>query len=466
MSENQQPFVHPYIPNSAPAVREEMLREIGVDTVGTLYQEIPPQLRFNRPLNLPKPFKSELALKRHVERLLLKNKTCGEYINFLGAGCAQHYVPSVCDEINSRGEFLTAYGGVFYSDHGKFQAFFEYQSLICELLDMDVTSLATYDWAGAISTSLLMGCRITGRNQILVPMNLDPEKRMQMHNFCRSSVEILDVEFDRTTGLLDLSDLRSKISEKTGSVYFENPTYLGAIETRGKEISKLAHDNGALCIVGADPISLGLLEPPSHYGADIACGDIHPLGIHMNYGGGLGGFIATKDDPGWMSEFPTILVTAAKTSDEKDLGYAWANWDKTSYVQREQAKDFTGTTTALWTITAAVYLALMGPQGMREVGEAMMGKAQYAIKKLGEVKGVKCPVFSSVPFKEFLVNFDGTGVTVKDINKALLGKGIFGGKDVSAEFPQLGQTALYCVTEVITKEDIDTLVDALGEVVR
>jgi glycine dehydrogenase subunit 1 len=466
MPGDEKPFVHPYVPNSAPQVREEMLKAIGVDDVGTLYQEVPQSLRLGRPLNLPQPIVSEHALKKHVAGLLLKNKTCNDYINFLGAGCWQHYVPSVVDEIVSRGEFLTSYGGGSYSDHGKDQAHFEYASMICELLDMDQASVTTYDWSSAISSTILMANRLTDRYEALVPKNLDPQKRAQMNNFCRSTIAIKEIDFDPKTGLMDLDDLRAKISEKTGAVYFENPTYLGVIEAQAAEITSVAHANGALAVAGVDPISLGLLEAPGRYGADIACGEVQPLGVHMNFGGGLAGLIAFKDGPRYLAECPALLVHIGPTVKEDEVGFAWANWDRTSWVQRELSRDFTGTTTGLWMIAAAVYMALMGPQGLREVGETIMSKAHYAIKRLGEVAGVKTNVFAGVPFKEFVVSFDGTGKSVAEINKALLAKGIFGGKDISAEFPAFGQSALYCVTEVVSKEDVDTLVEALQEVVR
>ena len=458
-------FVHPYIPNSAPEVRKEMLQAIGVDSVETLYQEIPQELRLGRLLNLPEAILSEYGLKKHVAGILKKNKTCAEYINFLGAGCWHHWVPEVVDYIISRGEFLTAYHGGPYSDRGKYQAHFEYASQMAELLDMDQVTITTYDWASAISSCLLMANRLVDRSEALVPKNLDPAKREQLNNFCRKAIEIKEIDFDPKTGELDLKDLRTKLSGKTGAVYIENPTYLGVVEAKAAEIGRIAHESGALFVVGVDPISLGLLEAPGRYGADIVCGELQPMGIHMNYGGGLAGIIAFKDDPHYLSEVNTLLVSIVPTVKEGQVGFEWANWDRTSWVQRDVARDFTGTTTGLWMIAASVYMSLMGPAGMKEVGETIISKAHYAINKLSTIPGVRLPL-GGVSFKEFVVNFDGTGKTVHDSNKALLGKKIFGGKDISAEFPALGQSALYCVTELTSKDDIDTLVDALGEVLR
>ncbi|MBW2057931.1 MAG: aminomethyl-transferring glycine dehydrogenase subunit GcvPA [Deltaproteobacteria bacterium] len=458
--------VYPYIPNSAPKVRTGMLREIGVKDVGELYSEIPPGLRLDGRLKIPEPLLSEFDLRRHVESLLFKNKTCKEYINFLGGGCWQHFVPAVCDEINSRGEFLTAYAGGTYSDHGKHQAWFEFQSLLAELIDMDVVGFPTYDWSTAATSSVLMACRLTNRKEIIVPRNLHPEKLSQMKNFCKAAASVRQVGYDTRTGQMDLEDLREKVSSATAAVYFENPGYLGGIESHGREISRIAHANGALSVVGVDPISLGLLAPPSKYGADIVCGDVQPLGVHMYCGGGLCGFIGSRDDERYMAEYPTLLETIGPTEREGEWGFGWATLERTSYVKRELSEDFTGTSTGLWAITAAVYLALLGPQGMRDVGEAIMQKSHYAMKRLATLDGVRAPVFECATFKEFVVNFDDTGRSVKEINMALLDEGIFGGKDLSEDFPELSQSALYCVTEVISKENIDRLVTSLGEVLR
>src|SRR5438105_11638527 len=163
MTSEPEPFVHPYIPNSAPDVRAAMLREIGVASVDGLYAAIPEDLRLRRRLNLPEPLRSELALQRHVEGILAKNRTVGDYISFLGGGCWQHFVPAVCDEIRGRAEFLTAYGGDSYADLGKYQAIFEFQSLIGELAGMEVVSAPAYDWSAAASSALPTATGITSR---------------------------------------------------------------------------------------------------------------------------------------------------------------------------------------------------------------------------------------------------------------------------------------------------------------
>jgi len=452
---------HPYIPNSVPRTIEKMLKEIGIKDIDELYADIPQNLRFKGKMNLPDPFPSEYDLQRHVKKILSKNQTCEENISFLGGGCWQHYVPAVCDEINHRSEFLTAYAGEPYEDHGRFQALFEYQSLMAELVDMDVVNVPTYDWTQAASTSLRMAARITGRKEILIADTLSPERLLVIQNYCRPVVTIKMVKHSPETGLADIKDLKSKISSSTAAIYFENPSYLGFIETQGRKISEIAHGRGALSVVGVDPISLGILVPPSHYGADIICGDIQPLGVHMNYGGGLGGFIATRDEEKFVMEYPSRLFGITETSVEGEYGFGDVAYERTSFAEREEGKEFIGTCAALWGITAGVYLALMGPKGIQELGKHIIKKSRYAMMKLSEIKGVKAPLFKSPHFKEFIVDFNETGKTVEKINEDLRKFHIFGGKDLSLEFPELGNCALYCVTEIHTQEDIDHLARAL-----
>ncbi len=463
---SKRPTVYPYIPNSVPAVKEQMLREVDAESVAEFYQDIPDHLRLKEKLNLPQALLSEYDLKRHVEGILNKNTTAREYLSFLGAGCWPHYVPAICDEVNQRGEFLTAYAGEPYDDHGRFQALFEYASMMGELLNMDVVNVPTYDGYQAAATSIRMAARVTGRYQALVSATIGKDKLSKMRDYCRPEIQIKLIGYDPETGRLDLDALRAEISPATAAVYWENPSYLGLIETGGDEITRIAHEHGAVCVVAADPISLGILAPPVDYGADIVCGDIQPLGMHMQFGGGQAGFIATRDEERYVMEFPSRLFGIAPTRIPGEYGFGDVAYERTSFAVREQGKEWVGTAAALWGITAGVYLALLGPKGMLEIGEGIMARSHYAMLRLAEIQGVKAPAFRSPHFKEFVVNFDGTGKTVQAINAALLAQGIFGGKDLTDEFPGLGQSALYCVTEVHTRADIDALVSALKEVVE
>ncbi|MDQ3994197.1 MAG: aminomethyl-transferring glycine dehydrogenase subunit GcvPA [Actinomycetota bacterium] len=457
---------HPYVPNSVPRVKREMLDEIGADNVEELYGAIPDRLRFAGRLDLPDPLRSEYALRRHVERVLDRNETCARTLSFLGAGCWQHYVPAVCDEIANRGEFLTAYYGETYTDHGKLQALFEFASMMGELVELDAVSMPTYDWGSAAATAISMALRVTGRSTALVASSMGAERLSIVTGYCRPSGEVVELPFDPRSGLFDLDRLRDELSEDVGCVYLETPGYLGTIETQAAEVAAAAHDAGALCVVGVDPVSLGVLEAPSRYGADLVCGELQPLGIHMHYGGGLAGFVAAPDEERYVAEFPTFLIGLGPTVVEGEYAFGEVRWDRTSYVQRGESKEYTGTTQFLWAIAAGSYLALIGPHGLAELGRGIMERARYAARRLGELPGVRAPALGAPFFKEFVVDFEGTGRTVAGVNSALRERGIFGGKELSAEFPMLGQSALYCVTEVHTKADIDRLVDELAEVLR
>jgi len=460
------PFVHPYIPNSEPEVKAEMLAAIGAASIDELYADIPESIRLRRPLALPEPFLSEAALVRHVEGILARNRTVRENLSFLGGGCAQHHVPAVCDEVNSRAEFLTAYAGEPYEDHGRFQALFEYESMMGELLEMDVVNVPVYDGFQAAATALRMSARITGRRRVLVSAHVPPDKRSKIVDYLAPDIAVELVPHEPATGQLDLAALERALDDSIAGLLVESPSYLGLIETRGSEIVRLVHAVGALAVVGVDPISLGVLDPPARYGADIACGDIQSLGIHVQYGGGHAGFIACHDDPRVVMELPSRLFGLAPTRVEGEYGFGDVAWERTSFARREEGKEWVGTAAALWGITAGVYLALMGPHGMRELGEGIMARSRYALERLAELPGVRIPFREQHHFKEFVVDFSATGRRVAELNRALLERGIFGGIDLSRDFPELGQAALWCVTEIHTQADLDRLVAELAEVLR
>jgi glycine dehydrogenase subunit 1 len=455
---------HPYIPNSAPRVKREMLDAIGVSDAEELYGAIPERLRMSDALDLPAPLRSEYALRRHVEGVLAANESCADVLSFLGGGCWPHYVPAVCDEIVNRAEFLTAYYGDTYTDHGKLQALFEYASLVGELVELDAVSLPTYDWGSAAATAVCMAARVTGRRSALVPASMGAERRSLVEGYCEPWVDLVSIPFDLSTGCLDVDRIRDALSDEAACVYLEIPSFLGTIETRAAEIAEIARSAGALVVVGVDPVSLGVLEAPPRYGADIVCGELQPLGIHMHYGGGLAGFVASSDAERFVSEYPTFLIGVGPTAVDGEYGFGEVVWERTSYVQRGDSKEYTGTTQNLWAIAAGAYLALLGPSGLLELGRGIMERARYAAKRLDELPGVRAPALSSPFFKEFVVDFGASGRTVDEVNDALHGRGIFGGLDLSGEYPDLGESALFCVTEVHTREDIDRLVAELGEV--
>lgn len=458
-------YVHPYIPNGAPEIMKRMLDELGIESAEDIFVEIPEHLRFKGTMNIPEPKLSEYELKRHVEDILKKNKSTCDNISFLGGGTWDHYVPSVCTTIGKRDEFLTAYVGDSYSDHGKYQALFESCSMIGDLLEMDAVSTPTYDWANAIAIACRMAARINGRRQILVAGNMSPARLSVVKNYCKPEIAVIEIDYDKNTGLMDLNDLKRKISESTSAIYFENPTYFGPVELQGEEISKIAKDHGAEVIVGADPSSLGVITPPVRYGADIVVGELQPLGIGMQYGGGLAGYIASSDDKKYVGEYPTLLFGITSTVEDHEYGFGHVFYERTSYASREKGKDFIGTCAALHGIIAGVYLALMGPQGMQELGEGIMQRVAYTKSELEDIKGIKV-LFGDNYFKEIVVNFDDSGKTVKEINEGLKSYGIFGGIDISKpnQYPELGQSAIYAITEKHTKDDLDKLIEALKEI--
>jgi glycine dehydrogenase subunit 1 len=461
---------HPYMAISPPGVVDEMLAEIGLDDVEQLFEQIPQEHRLSRPVELAPAIRAEAALRRHVGEILARNATCAENLSFLGGGCWQHYVPAVCDEIVSRSEFLTPVWGTPASDFGRNQAWFEYASQLGELVDMDFVGLPVYTWGCAAGNAARMAARLTGRDQLLVPAAIDPERLAVIRNYCappelRDHIEVIPVDYDPATGRLDLADLRKKLGERTAAVYVENPSYLGVVESDAAEIATLARAAGAETIAGVDPISLGVLAPPGAWGADIVVGTTQPLGVHMHCGGGAGGFIATRDEERYAREYPTLQVSICDTIEPGERTFGVILFEQTSYGSRENGKDWTGNSVYLWAIANAVYMALMGPQGFRDVGRAILQRSHYAARRLDELPGVSVR-FGEGFFKELVVDFGGTGRTVAAIDEALRERGIFGGKDLSRSHPQLGQSALYSVTEVHTRADLDRLVTALEEVTR
>jgi glycine dehydrogenase subunit 1 len=457
--------VHPYIPNSEPGVRAEMLAATGASDVADFYAAIPAALRVDGLLDLPEPFTAEADLVRHVEGLLGRNTSTREAVSFLGAGCYRHHVPAVCDEVNGRSEFLTAYAGEPYEDHGRFQALFEYASMMGELLEMDVVTVPVYDGYQASATALRMAGRITGRPAILVTSAIAAGKRSKIAGYLTPDMQVRDLPARPDTGTADLTALAAALGDDIAAVYLESPNYLGAVETDAQAAGRLAHDSGALLVISADPICLGVLAPPAALGADIACGDIQSLGMHQYYGGGQAGYIAVHDDERLVGELPTRLFGLAPTSVPGELGFGDVAYQRTSFAVREQGKEWVGTAAALWGITAGVYLALMGPAGMADIGAAILARTRYAMMRLDGIPGVRVRHLGTPHFREFVVDLTESGVSVAAADAALRAAGVFPGLDLSADFPDLGQSLLVCVTELTTKADIDLLARLLQEAV-
>lgn len=459
---------HPYMANSVPALQREMLDAIGGDSINQLFSQIPEDHRITRPLDLPAAL-TEVELRRHLVGILAKNQSCEQNLNFLGAGSWQHHVPAVCDEVVRRNEWLTSIIGEPSSDHGRNQAWFEFCSQLAELVKLELVGLPVRSWGCAAGHALRMASRMTRRNEVAVVRAIDPERLSVIRNYCEpvemaNHIAIRLVGYDLATGLMDLDDLRAAVGEQTAAVYFETPSYLGVIEHQGAEIAAIARAAGAEIIVGVDPISLGVLASPVDYGADIVVGTIQTLGVHMHTGGGVGGFIATRDEDRYAHEYPTLFLSIAETTKPGEYGFGFSLFEQTSYALREKGNDWTGHSVYMWAIAATAYMAMMGPKGFEEVGEVILQRAHHAARRLSEIEGVRV-TFPSGFFKEFVVNFDDAGRKVDEINEALREYGIFGGKDLSRDFPELGESALYCVTEIHTVSDIERLVSALTKVI-
>jgi len=445
-----------------------MMQQIGIKSIDELYADVPQEFRLKRRLNLPKSL-SEHEVREHVETLLRKNKSSRDMPTFLGAGCWHHHVPASVDSIVQRTEFLTSYTPYQPEvSQGMLQALFEYQSMICELTAMAVANSSMYDWASALGEAIRMATRINNRAEVIVPRIIHPERYATLQTYVEPlEMKIKSVGYNQETGLLNLEDLKHHVSEKTAAVYIENPSYLGFVEAQVEEIAEITHDKGALFIAGVDPTSLGVLKPPGEYGADIVVGEGQPLGNHLNFGGPLLGLFACRDEMELIRQMPGRVIGMTTTLGGNKTGFCMALQTREQHIRRERATSNICTNEALCAVASASYLALLGPRGLRELGEIIMTKTQYAMQELARIKGVKVPLFKSPHFKEFTVNFDETGKTTRVLRQALLKQhGIQGGKDISKEFPELGQTALYCVTEVHSKVAIDQLAQALKKVLR
>ncbi|MEV5977569.1 aminomethyl-transferring glycine dehydrogenase subunit GcvPA [Streptomyces sp. NPDC052114] len=467
-------MTHPYIPNAVPAVRQAMLDEIGASSVEEFYADIPEAIRLHRPLDLPAPLRSEAELVRHMDELLSRNTGTHQALSFLGSGCYRHHVPAVVDEVVDRSEFLTAYAGEPYEDHGRFQALWEYQSMMAELLDVDVVNVPVYDGFQAAGTALRMAGRITGRRRLVVATALDADKLSRIRDYVRPDHEVTVVPVDRETGGADLAAVREALAAgDAAALYAESPSALGLVDEHLPGLAELAHSAGALYVVGCNPLTLGALAPPSAYGADIACGDIQPLGIHQSFGGGNAGFIATRDEPHLVAEFPSRLFGLVPTEVEGEYGFGDVAYERTSFARREEGKEWVGTAAALHGIGAGVYLALMGPQGMREIGETILALTAYARRRLAQVPGLEVPFGDGLHFADFTVRYSGSR-TAAEVRARLKEYGIFGGVPTGIGLPDGARAdasdeareATFCVTEVHTKADIDRLATTLEEIVK
>lgn len=457
---------HPYIPNSSPAAKGGMLQELGISDVEALFDDIPSTIRKNSVMQLHAS-RSEMEIKREIKDLLSKNLSTDEMVSFLGGGVWPHYVPAAVDEIVSRTEFLTSYTPYQPEiSQGMLQALFEYQSMIAELMGMEFANSSLYDWAAALGEAARMCARVTGRSEFIVPHYISPDRLQTLRTFCEpAGIKLIVVDQHKRTGSMLQDQLLQKVGANTAGVYVENPSYLGFLETAAKRIGETAHEKGALFVIGADPISLGLFASPGELGADIAVGEGQPLGNHMNYGGPLLGLFACKGER-LLRQMPGRLIGMTMTKNGRSKAFTMALQTREQHIRREKATSNICTNEALCAVAAATYLSILGAQGLRELGKTILSNSNYAMRRLNELNGVKVPLFDAPHFKEFVVSFDETGLKVSDINDEMFKRRIHGGIYLKNQFPEFGESALYCVTEIHTREDIDRLVATMGEIME
>ncbi|MEM3763370.1 MAG: aminomethyl-transferring glycine dehydrogenase subunit GcvPA [Desulfurococcaceae archaeon] len=460
---------HPWIPSSTQESLEKIMKTIGITSVEELFSDIPSNIRLTREawenleIGVGRPV-SEVEARRIVEKKLEKNVKL-KVPPFMGGGVYPHYVPPLVTYIISRGEFLTAYTPYQAEiSQGLMQALFEYQSLMAELLEMDVVNASMYDMGSAAAEAVLMALRVNrGRSKVVLPANMNPLHRKVVETYTWPlGVKLVTVPYDREWGFVDLEELKKLVDEDTAAVYVQYPNFFGVLEPHVKAVGEIAHDKKALLITGVYPVALGLVKSPGEVGADIAVAEGQPLGIGLNYGGPYLGVFATRFDMNLVRQMPGRIIglTVSKTGERS---FAMILQTREQHIRREKATSNICTNEALMAIAAAVYLSMLGKNGVVKLAEVNYYRAHYAWIKLKKA-GFNVEVFKGEFFNEFPVSFNETGLRYQYIHDELLKRGIHGGLYIGDYYPELGETALYAFTELHFKEDIDELVDALVEI--
>ena len=434
-------FTSPYSPNTG-ADRRAMLDSIGVDSVVELFEDIPAHLR-NPSLDLPAPL-SEFELRRDVEAMAAENATPGDYACFLGAGSYRHFVPAIVRQLAGRSEFMTAYTP--YQPEvaqGTLQAHYEFQSMVCQLTGMDVANAGMYDGSTSLAEAALMAARTTKRSRIAVLNTVSPALRRVIETYTQApGLDIYSVSPDR----LDLSG-------DTACLIVQQPGFLGQMEDV-EALSKQAHASGALLVVSADPMSLGMFKPPAEYDADIVVGEGQTLGIPPTYGGPYVGLFACKQK--YIRQMPGRIV--GKTVDTQGReGYVLTLQTREQHIRRERATSNICTSVGLIALMSTVYVAAQGRRGLRHVAELCYHKAHYAASLIEKIPGYSLPLQNTF-FREFVVQCP---IEPAEINRRLLERKIIGGLDVSDQVPN---GMLFCCTEVNTREEIENLTGALSDI--
>jgi len=443
-----------YIPHTEEDIRH-MLETVGVGSVEDLFAGVPAAVRLKRPLDLP-PAAAESELLRELGRLADRNATAGNQISFLGGGAYNHFIPAVVDHLISRSEFYTAYTPYQPEiSQGTLQAIFEYQTLICQLTGMDAANASMYDGASACAEGVLMAARATRRRKILLSTALHPEYRETVATYCRYlDLELVEVPFD-ASGRTDAGELARLLDEQTAAVVAGYPNFFGVVEDLAA-LAAAAHDRGAyLLATVAEPIALGLLKSPGELGADIVAGEGQSFGIPLSYGGPyLGFFAARKKD---LRSMPGRLV--GETVDQEGRrGFVLTLATREQHIRREKATSNICSNEGLCALMATVYLALLGKQGIREVAQQNLAKAEYAKGRIAALPGFSLP-FAAPTFNEFVVEAEeGADAALGRLEAA----GILGGIPLARWYPGAEGRFLVCVTEQNSKAEVDALIEALA----
>ena len=435
--------------------KKEMLARVGVSSVEELFRSLPDEIKLKRKLAVP-PALTELELNGLFEEVGRRN-TLGQYLSFLGAGAYPHLIPYVVDALSSRGEFVTPYTPYQPEvSQGTLQVIFEYQTLICQLTGMDIANASLYDGATGAAEAVLMANRLNNKPKVLVPRSLHPQYRQTIRTYCRNlGLKLEEVGFD-DKGEMKLSDLEAGFDDQTSAVVCQSPNFFGQVEDL-KTIAERAHAKGALFIVVvAEALSLGILEAPGKLGADIVTGEGQSFGLPLGFGGPYLGFMACNKE--FLRQFPGRI--AGQTKDiEGRRGFVLTLSTREQHIRREKATSNICTNQALCALRATIFLETLGYDGLREMACQNIHKTRYAQSEFGKVKGLKVK-FAGRPFNEFVLEFAKPWATV---DAALRKKGIIGGLGLAADYPELPDCALVCVTEMHRKEDIDRLAAALKE---
>jgi glycine dehydrogenase subunit 1 len=437
--------------------KREMLDALGIQSIDELFADIPEEVRFKGEMKISEAL-SEPELVRYFQGLSDKNVNFTTHVNFLGAGVYQHYIPSVVNHMLLRGEFFTAYTPYQPEiSQGELQAIFEFQTMVCELTGMEVANSSMYDGATSLAEAAMMAAGHTGKKRVISSRAVHPEARGVLNTYAYGQgVELVEAGYN-SDGVTDLAALEALIDENTGAVVVQYPNFFGNVEDLAA-IEKIVHGKGALLIVSANPLALGVLEAPGKLGADIVVGDMQPFGIPASFGGPHCGYFATSSK--LMRKMPGRIVGQTKDENGK-RGFVLTLQAREQHIRREKATSNICSNQALLALAASISLTALGKQGVQEMAMMNLQKAHYAKQTL-KAKGLEV-VFTAPFFNEFVVKLSKP---VADVNKQLLERGIIGGYDLGLDYPELAGHMLIAVTELRTKQEIDTLAQELEAITR